>query len=87
MRYFADRTGWPDTYEKTYEMRIGSLPLSWNGRISQNSFWARARQLEKHETAPHRMAEARPEEKIVARYLGVDLVCAVNVDVGFLNKL
>ena len=40
MRYFAGRTGWPDTYEKNYEMRIGSLPLSCNGRITQNSFWA-----------------------------------------------
>ena len=28
MRYFAGRTGWPDTYEKNYETRIGSLPLS-----------------------------------------------------------
>ena len=56
MRYFAGRTGWPDTYEKNYEMRIGSVPLSWNGRITQNSFWARARQLKKHQTGPHRMA-------------------------------
>ena len=23
-----------------YKMRIGSLTLSWNGRITQNSFWA-----------------------------------------------
>ena len=69
MRYFAGRTGWPDTYEKNYEMRIGSLPLSWNGRITQNSFWAWARQLKKHETGPHRMAEARPEEKIASQIL------------------
>ena len=69
MRYFAGRTGWPDTYEKNYEMRIGSLPLSWNGRITQNSFWARARQLKKHETGPHRMAEARPEEMISSQIL------------------
>ena len=48
-------SGWPDTYEKNYEMRIGSLPLWWNGRITQNSFWAWARQLKKHETGPHRI--------------------------------
>ena len=69
MRYFAGRTGWPDTYEKNYETRIGSLPLSWNGRITQNYFWARARQLKKHETGPHRMAETRPEEMISSQIL------------------
>ena len=86
MRYFYGRTGWPDTYEKSYEMRIGSLPLSWNGRITQDSFWARARQFKKHETGPHQLAEARPEEKVLARYSGLGLVCAVDVDFGFLNK-
>ena len=40
MRYFAGGTGWPDTYEKNDDMRIGSVTLSWNGRITQNSFWA-----------------------------------------------
>ena len=69
MPYFAGRTGWPDTYEKNYEMRIGSLLLSWNGRITQNSFWAWARQLKKHETDPDRMAEARPEEMISSQIL------------------
>ena len=67
-------------------MRIGTLPLSWNGRITQNSFWAWARQLKKHETGPHRMAEARPEEMISSQILRVDVVCAVNLDFGFLNK-
>ena len=32
--------GGPTLMKKDYEMRIGSLPLSWNGRITQNSFWA-----------------------------------------------
>ena len=50
--------------KKNFKMRIGSLPLSWNGRITQNSFWAWSRQLKKHETGRHRMAEARPEEMI-----------------------
>ena len=57
-----------------------------NGKITQNSFWAFARQLKKHETGPHRMAEARQEEVFPARYSGVGLVCAVNVEFGFLNK-
>ena len=56
-----------------------------NGRITQNSFWARTRQLEKHETGPHQMTEARPEEKarrnFLAGYEGGALVCAINVDV------
>ena len=39
MLYFAGRTGWPDTYKKKIdEMTTGGLPLSWNGRITQNSF-------------------------------------------------
>ena len=66
MLCFAGRTGWPDTYKKSYEMTIGCLPLSWNGRIF---FWAGRRQLEKHETGPHQMAEARPEEKVRRRFV------------------
>ena len=61
--------GGPTLMKKRYKMRVGSLPLSWNGRITQNSFWAWARQLEKHETGPHRMAEARPEEMISSQIL------------------
>ena len=38
MLYFAGRTGWLHTHRKIYEMRIGGLPLSWNGRITQNPF-------------------------------------------------
>ena len=60
--------GGPNTYEKNYEMRIGSLPLSWNGRITQNFFGAWRRQLKKHKTTGlHQMAEARPEEKVARR--------------------
>ena len=43
-------------------------------------------QLEKHETGPHRMAEARPEETNCSQILRSRLVCAVNEDFGFLNK-
>ena len=32
--------GGPTLMKKKDEMRIGSLLLSWNGRITQNSFWA-----------------------------------------------
>lgn len=32
------------------------------------------------------MAEARSEEIILARYGGAGLVCAVNLDFGFLNE-
>ena len=58
-----------------YEMRIGHLPLSWNGRVTQNSFWAWTRQLEEHETG------ARPEEKVrrkfLARYYrGTQRICS-----------
>ena len=59
---------------KFNEMRIGGgggggggLPLSWDSRITQNSFRALRRQLEKHETGPRQMAKARPEEKVVRR--------------------
>ena len=59
--------GDPTLIKKIDEMRIGGLALSRNGRITQNSFWPRRRQLEKHETGPHQMAKARPEEKVVRR--------------------
>ena len=59
--------GDPTLIKKVNEMRIGGLPLSWNGRITQNYFWPLRRQLEKHETYPHQMAKARPEQKVVKR--------------------
>ena len=56
--------------KKNYEMRIGSLPLSWNGRITQNSFGhERGNLIKKHETGLHRMAEAQPEEMIYSQIL------------------
>ena len=38
---------WVARHKKISEMRIGGLPLSWNGRIAQNPFWEWTRQLEK----------------------------------------
>ena len=60
--------GGPTLIKKVYEMRIGSsLVTEWQNY--PGFFWAWTRQLEKHETGPHQMVEAWPEEKVRRKFL------------------
>ena len=87
MRYFAGRTGWPDTYEKNTQNknRESSLVMKWQNYpeffLGMSEATLRSTGL-----ALVEWLKRGQRKRLLARYSEVGLVYAVNVEFGFPNK-
>ena len=59
VRYFSSRSGWLDTYNKNYKIRMAGLPFRRSIEITQNATRAPKRKPQAFESGSNEMADAR----------------------------